>query len=70
MTYRDLLAILDRQFTTEQLDMDVTVSAGCDESGNAEFFKVTDAVIAEDRSMQAGTDGVLHPDQFILLFEE
>lgn len=69
MTYRELLAAL-RELSEEQLDMDITVSSGCDENGNAEFFKGDALTLAMNDDVAAAADGVLENNQPIILFQE
>lgn len=69
LTYRELLNKL-MQLNAESLNSTVTVSSGCDANGNAEFFAVTDATMANDSSILAASDGVLEGNQLVLLFEE
>jgi hypothetical protein len=69
ITYRYLLEGL-KELTEQQLDMTVTVSAGCDENGNAEFFAADALTIAINPDIEAAADGVLEPEQPVILFEE
>lgn len=66
-TWGDLKIALEA-LTPRQLQMSLTVSEGCDENGNAEFFPAYCLLRADDSSMQAGSDGVLEGEQPVLLF--
>lgn len=68
LTYRKLLEAL-KELTEDQLDMTVTVSEGCDENGNAEFFGADTLTLAMNPDIEAGADGVLEPEQPVILFE-
>ena len=54
--------------TEEQLRMSVTVSEGCDENGDAEFFDCVQFMLAGDDSLLAASDGVIEANQPVLLF--
>jgi hypothetical protein len=69
MTYRKLKEALE-ELTDDQLDMTVTVSAGCDENGNAEFFCGDALTLAMNPDVEAGACDVLEETQPIILFDE
>ena len=69
MIYRELKKRLD-DLTEDQLDMSATVSSGCDENGNAEFFQITDTCLSDEGVLDSASDGVLDPNTPVLLFEE
>lgn len=52
----------------EQRKASITVSEGCDENGNAEFFDATSIVKATASCIEAASDGVLDKDDHVLLF--
>lgn len=54
--------------TPEQLAMSITLTEGCDSNGDAEFYPSTTFCTAGDRSLQAASDGVLEPEQPVLVF--
>jgi hypothetical protein len=66
-SYADLKQALSL-LTPEQLAMRITVSEGCDENGNAEFFASYEFMRADSDALQAGSDGVLAGCQPVLLF--
>lgn len=68
MTYRELKQGLE-MLTDEQLDMDITVSEGCDDNGNAEFFKGDAVCIVGDGAVDSAADGVLENGQVVILFD-
>ena len=69
LTFRKLKTAIE-ELTEEQLDMTVMVSEGCNENGNAEFFAVDALTLGMNPDIEAGADGVLEPEQPILLFGE
>ena len=70
ITYQQLLEAL-QELTPEQRAMTATVSAGCDENGNAEFFAVDALTLAKNPDINAAVDGVLDSDeQPVILFAE
>ena len=70
MTGRQLLNILSK-LDDEQLDnFDLSVSAGCDANGNAEFFTLTDFCVVGGGVVDAAADGVLDEGSPVLLFEQ
>ena len=69
ITYRQLQERLS-ELTDEQLDRSVTVSMGCDENGNGEFFGVTDTYLSDEGIVAAAADGVLDSNTPVLLIEE
>ena len=70
MTGRQLLKILS-ELDDEQLDnFDLSVSAGCDANGNAEFFPLTDFCVVGGGVVDAAADGVLDEGSPVLLFEQ
>ena len=68
LTYRKLKEVLSAM-TDEELEMTVTVSEGCDENGNAEFFGATQLLRAFGDGLDAASDGVLESPQHVILFE-
>lgn len=68
MTYRELQQGLS-MLTEEQLNQDVMISEGCDENGDAEFFKVDSVTIVGEGQIDSAADGVLENGQVVLLFE-
>lgn len=66
-SWRDLAHALGT-LTDSQLDMSITVSEGCDENGNAEFFPAYEFLLAGDDSLLAASDGVLENLQPVLIF--
>ena len=78
LTYKKLKEALE-ELTDDQLDMTVTVSAGCDDNGNAEFFCGDALTLAMNPDVEAGAcmfeatayPVVLRcPSQPIILFDE
>lgn len=67
MTYRELKKGLDG-LCDDELDRDIIVSEGCDENGNAEFFKADSVCVVGDGVVDAAADGVLEDGQIIILF--
>jgi hypothetical protein len=68
MTGRQLLVFLN-SLTPHQLDdFDLSVSEGCDENGNAEFFTLNDYCVVGGGVVDAAADGVLEDEQPVLLF--
>jgi hypothetical protein len=66
-SWRDLAHALGT-LTDSQLDMSITVSEGCDENGNAEFFPAYELLLAGDDRLLAASDGVLENLQPVLIF--
>lgn len=66
MTYRELKQTLSG-LTDKQLDMDVVVSDGCDENGQADFCTVDSITKPGEKVIDAAADGVLEDDQYVLL---
>lgn len=58
------------QMDERQLNMNVLVSAGCDENGNAEFYNVDAVSVATSPDISAGVPLDFDRDQPIILFEE
>lgn len=52
----------------EQRKGSITVSEGCDENGNAEFFDASSIVRATASCIEAASDGVLESSDHVLLF--
>ena len=69
LSYRQLLERL-QELTEEQLDMSCTVSFGCDENGNGEFYPVTDTCLSDEGIVDAAADGILDPGTPVLLIED
>jgi hypothetical protein len=69
LTYRQV-ELLISVMTEEQKDMTATVSAGCDENGNAEFFAVSEITVANSPLIEAAAGDVFEPNQPIILFDE
>ena len=69
LTYRKLKEALG-ELTDSQLDMTVTVSAGCDEHGNAEFFCGDALTLAINPDVEAAAADVFEKEQPIILFAE
>ena len=69
LTYRKLKEALE-ELTDDQLDMTVTVSAGCDEHGNAEFFCADALTLAMNEDVEAGACDMFEEIQPIILFDE
>lgn len=68
-TYGDLLAAL-YELTPSQLNMTITVSAGCDANGNAEFFACDALTLAENPDIACGAENIFELDQPIILFQD
>ena len=68
MTYRDLLLRL-LELTSEQLSCTCTVTSGCDENGNAEFFAADSLIMSDDKIIESAGD-VLDPQHPVILFLE
>lgn len=66
-TFADLQAAL-HHLTPQQLAMSVSVSEGCDDNGNAEFYSGCELMRADSAHIEAASDGVLEPEQPVLVF--
>ena len=69
ITYRKLQKAL-AELTDDQLDMTVTVSAGCDEHGHAEFFGGDAFTLAMNPDVEAAATDMFDDTQPIILFHE
>lgn len=65
LTYRDLLKAL-KELPEKSLDMNVTIAIadGCD---GVEFLPVKENLLADDSKIEPYTDGVLEPEQPVLV---
>ena len=68
LSFRKLIVALE-ELTDDQLDMTVTVSAGCDENGNAEFYCGDALTLAMNPDVEAANPG-FEDTQPIILFDE
>ena len=68
-TYGDLLTTLT-ELTPSQLKMSITVSAGCDENGDAEFFSCDTLTLAGNPDIVNAASDLFELDQPIILFKE
>ncbi|MAE81280.1 MAG: hypothetical protein CMB80_01000 [Flammeovirgaceae bacterium] len=69
VTYRKLKEALD-ELDDCQLDMTATVSAGCDENGNAEFFPVDALTLAMNPDVEAAASDLFEDAQPIILWSD
>jgi hypothetical protein len=67
-TYDDLLAAI-QELSPEQRKMTATVSAGCDTNGDAEFFPVSECLLAGDSQISAAAEDVFDNEaQPVIMF--
>lgn len=69
MTGRELLEWL-KTLPDNQLDLHLSVSSGCDDNGNAEFFHVGGVCVVGDGIVDAAADDVLDTGSPVILFDE